>query len=229
MEGFVNFNQNNFDPNQLANQTSSVIMFVVVTDVSPSIYSFVDAMNTASEEVFMQELKNCHRKDDIIIENITFCEKVEFKSGFQPILNLQDDYLKVKPQGQGTALYQAVDEALKSAISYREDLENQGVDVRTCIFIITDGMDNSSSYGSLDSVKKIVNDLRTNEAWINSFTINMLGVGQESIFRKSCIDMNLDPNKMLSSIGTSAAEIRKQMGVISQSVSSSNANATVSF
>jgi uncharacterized protein YegL len=229
METFQNFNAQNFDPNSLANQTSTAIMCVVVTDVSPSISNYVDAMNTASRDVFMSELKNSHRKNDILIKNITFCEKVEHKSGFLPILNLQDDYLDVKPQGRGTALYQAVDEAVSHAVSYREDLEAQGIEVRTTIFIITDGEDNSSSLQSLNSIKAQINDLRSNEAWASTFTINMLGVGNEPTFRRACIDMGLNPDKCLSTIGATAKEIRTQMGVVSQSVSSSAGAATVNF
>ena len=229
MEGFVNFNQGNFDPNQLANQTSSVIMFSVVTDVSVSTRNFAKDMNLALKDLFMSELKNCHRKDDIVIQNITFGSKVTIKSGFMPILNLQDDYLEVDPSESATALYEGVETALKSSIAYREDLENQGVDVRSCIFIITDGDDNNSAFGTANKVKDIVNGLKSNESWINSFSINMLGVGKDSVFRQSCIDMGLDPNKMLSTIGTSSAEIRKQIGVISQSVSASQAGNGVSF
>ena len=228
-EGFVNFNNQNFDPNSLANQTSTVIMFGVVVDVSPSIYSYVDAMNTAAREVFMKELKGCHRKNDIVIKCVTFNENVEHKSGFTPILNLPDDYLDTVPSGHGTALYQAVLETLESVTKYREDLEDQGIEVRTSIFIITDGIDNSSSHSAPGKIKQMVQDLRSNEAWINSFTINMLGVGDRHTFERSCREMGLDPDKCLVAVGASGSEIRKQMGVVSQSVSSSSANSTISF
>ena len=135
---FQNYNTVNFDPTQVANLTSSVIQFIVVLDVSPSISDYVTDMNKATEELFMQEFKNSHRKDDIMLKCISFCEVVEDKSGFMPIVNLQDDYLKVHPKGRSTALYDAVLSSLEQTIKYREDLEDQGVDVRSCIFIITD-------------------------------------------------------------------------------------------
>lgn len=68
-----------------------------------------------------------------------------------------------------------------------------------------------------------------NEAWANSFTINMLGVGTDTNFRAACIEMGLDPDKCLSTVGTTAGEIRQKMGVVSQSVSSSTGSTTVSF
>jgi uncharacterized protein YegL len=230
MEGFQNFNNQNFDPNSLANMTSTVIMFLVINDVSPSIQSYASNMNMVAREVFMQELKNCHRKNDIVVKTITFCENVEHKSGFMPILNLPDDYLDVAPQGRGTALYDAVLQGLEQAIQYRKDLEDQGIEVRTAIFISTDGEDNSSNRDSAKKIKQLVEDLRRNEAWVSTFTINMLGVGHASYFQNACTEMGLDHTKCLVTIGNSASEIRKQMGVVSQSVSSSSAStATVNF
>jgi uncharacterized protein YegL len=229
MEGFQNFNTTNFDPNTLANQTSSAIMFIAVLDVSPSIYSFEDSMNTVLEDVFMKELKNSHRKDDIVIKAMTFCETVEHKSGFMPILNLDDDYLKIRNTGRGTALYQAVYEALKHAMEYRTDLEDQGIDCRTNICIVTDGRDNESGSDVPKKIKQLIQDLRANEAWASTFTITMIGVGQASYFEEACVEMGLDPKKVLTTIGTSASEIRKTMGVVSQSVSSSSASAVITF
>jgi len=228
-EGFVNYNNQNFDPNSLANQTSTVILFGVVVDVSPSISSYVTTMNTAAREVFMKELKNSHRKNDILIKCVTFCEKVDHKSGFTPILSLPDDYLDSAPVGGGTALYQAVFETLEAVVKYREDLENQGIEVRTNIFIITDGQDNSSPRGADRKIRDIIEGLRQNEAWANSFTITMLGVGQRQPFEEACKQMGLDPTKCLITVGQSGSEIRKQMGVVSQSVSSSSQAAAVNF
>ncbi len=230
MEGFQNFNNSqNFDPNSLANMTSTVIMFLVINDVSPSISSYAKEMNMISQEVFMKELKNCHRKSDIVIKTITFSDTVEHKSGFLPILNMGDDYLDVKPQGSGTALYDAVLQGLEHAIQYRKDLEDQGIEVRTAIFISTDGEDNSSSRGSATKIRNIIEDLRKNEAWASTFTINMLGVGNASYFTAACTQMGLDHSKCLVTVGNSATEIRKQMGVVSQSVSSSSGAAVVNF
>lgn len=57
----------------------------------------------------------------------------------------------------------------------------------------------------------------------------MLGVGKESIFRAACLEMGLDPDKCLSTVGTTAKEIRAKMGVVSQSVSNSSSTTQVSF
>lgn len=227
---FQNFNTQNFDPLSLANQTQSVIMCAFVSDVSPSISSYASAMTNALRDIVLGELRTCHRKDDIVIKSVAFCEKVTHRSGFSPVLSLPDHVLDVAPTGGGTALYQAVAETMEDVIAYRKDLEAQGIDVRTCVYITTDGEDNCDSKGSYAAkIRKMVDELRQNEAWVSSFTINMLGVGNDANFRAACVEMGLDPDKCLDQISTSAHDIRKHMGVVSQSISSSNAGAVVSF
>ena len=222
MEGFQNFNNQNFDPNQLAQQTSSVIMIAVVLDKSPSISNYVNDMNLAMRDIFMQELKSSHRASDIVIQCTEFNEAVTFKSGFQPLEHLADDYLAVKPSGNGTALFSAVIKTLTNISTYRTDLELQGIDVKTNVFIITDGQDNSSNRGDDIKVATFINDLKTNEAWANTFTFTMYGVGNDSSFTQSCKDMGLDPSKVLTTIGANAKDIRDMMGVMSRSASSSS-------
>lgn len=232
-EGYDSLGTVDFDPEDLANQTSSVIMFLVLIDCSSSVYNYVDSMNKTMEEVFMQELKKSHRANDIVVKCILFDSAVNHKSGFRPITALEDDYLKAHASGM-TLLYAAVNDGLDSAIKYRQDLELQGVDIRTNVFIVTDGDDTGGRFGDADMVKAgLVKDkietLRRNEAWSTSFTFTMLGVGRAADFKKSCVNMGLDPDKVLVNVSNSAEEIRKAMGVVSQSVSSSTGSATVTF
>lgn len=229
-EGFQNFNTQNFNPLTMANMTQSVILICLIIDVSPSISSYADAMNTAAREVFLDELRKCHRKDDIMIKCITFASEVKEKSGFAPITSIPDDYLDVVPEGRSTSLYEAVAKGLKSLIDYRTELEEQGVDVRSLAYIITDGEDNEDIGTYKKQVNGYVDQLRSNEAWASSFNINMLGVGRDTEFRGACQAMGLNPDKCLDKISNSAKEIRKHMGIISQSVSSSSNQGTgVSF
>lgn len=228
--GFQNFNASNFDPNSLANATSSVIMFGAALDISPSIEDYEDNMNMAMSDVFMHELKNSHRKDDIVISCATFNEDVQHRFGFMPIINLQNDSLNIKASGHGTAIYDAMLQVLENTMKYRESLEDQGIDVRSNICLITDGEDNSSNPNSAPKIKDIISNLRKNEAWAKSFTITVIGVGGKANYENACKTMGLDPKVCLVEVSTSADAIRKQMGVVSQSVSSSsNAAGPVSF
>lgn len=225
MEGFQNFNQN-FDPTTLANQTSDVIQIIVVEDISGSVDSFKDVMNSAMSDLFMKELKNSHRANDIVIKSIQFNNKVTHKSGFMPILNLSDDYLDIVSPNGLTALYDAVLEAIQHVQQYREDLESQGVNVRTCIFVVTDGADNSSDINSASKIKDAVEQMR--KAEVGMFNINVLGVGDESDFKSACLEMGLNPDLCLVTVNNTTKEIREKIGVVSKSISSSSAT-SVSF
>lgn len=72
-----------------------VILGTRANTVSAALDSATATMKEATTEVFFQELRNSHRKDDIVLQCITFAESVDFKSGFQPLANLDDNYLKV--------------------------------------------------------------------------------------------------------------------------------------
>lgn len=227
-EGFINYaGAGNFDPNSLANMTSTCIMFVVINDNSSSVRSYASDMNKIERDLFLNELRNSHRKDEILVKVINFSDTVKHRSGFQPILSVPDDYFDVNPNGM-TALYDAVLEGLEQSIEYRKQLELQGIECRTALFISTDGDDNSSDNDAPKKISKLIGDLRKNEAWASSFTINMLGVGDSADFENACKEMGLDHTKCLVTINNSSAEIRKQLGVVSQSITSGNA-ATVNF
>ena len=230
MEGYDNIGFDNFDPDALAQQTSEVILFTTVIDTSGSIYGYVDAMNNATRDLFMKELSGSHKADQIVVKSLEFNDSVIHKSGFMPIKNLPSDYLEVKNAGGMTALYQGVLEAYENLESYRNDLEDQGIVCKSNIFIVTDGSDNSSPRDAAAKVKAKIEELRKNESWVNTFTITMLGVGPDTkMFEKSCREMGLDPSKCLVTTADPSKDIRKVMGVVSQSVSSSNQAQVVSF
>lgn len=229
-EGYDAFDSGNFDPDDILNSTSSVTLFTIVFDRSGSVSSFLKTMNDAMQELFMVELKNSHKAQEIMIKLITFDDVVEHKSGFRPITTLPNDYLEVPNTGGSTALYKATLEAFEHMEQYRKDLEDQGADVRSNIFIMTDGGDNACYNRENEKVKAHVEALKQNEAWINSFTVTVLGVGSyRQTFENACTEMGLDHTKCLVTTGTAAKDIRNVMGVVSQSVSSSTAATGVTF
>lgn len=231
MEGYQNFSQDDFDPDVIANQTAEVTQFIVMLDHSSSMADKVTSMNTVTTSILMQELKNCHKAPQIFIKAIDFASSITHRSGFLPIVDLPDDYFEVKNPRGTTALYEAVDEAFQHVSKFRTDLENQGVEVKTCIFVVTDGEQWPSNISAMNAVKDHVAALRKNEAWASTFTINVLGIGDDTnMFRTACIDMGLNPDLVLSVATADVKDIRQKMGVVSQSVSSSsNSGTKVSF
>lgn len=214
--GGFGFGSGNFDPLDILTNTSTVKLMSLNVDVSPSIEDYVDQMNQEMH-TFLDQMKKSHHGADLVLDLTTFTHTVQRQFPFKPILNVDNSEVTVKPQGRATALYQATYESLREHISYRKQLEQNGGQVKSVFFIVTDGLDNVS--GSMaDEVKKLLKEIRSNE-W--EFDIFMFGVGKRSDFEKSCLEMGLNPQTCLTT-----GNMKEMITVLSQSVSSSTNNVT---
>jgi uncharacterized protein YegL len=215
-----NLNFNNFDPNDI--QVEETINAVFVVDVSPSISTYAKDLNHAFND-FTQTMQKSHVAEQLMVSIVTFNEKVEVVSGFQPIKQIPT--MTFKPSGGGTALYQATAQGLKIAIDYRTNLEASGVTAKTLVFVITDGEDNSSNV-SAKQVKDKIADILSQEQNAFSFTTILFGVGSATSFEQAQKDMGI---QHIAKVGTSGAEIRKMIAFISQSISQTAGNNQISF
>ncbi|MDX2306512.1 MAG: hypothetical protein NW226_27125 [Microscillaceae bacterium] len=215
-----NLSYNNFNPEDI--QVDETINAVFVVDISPSITTYVKDLNHAFND-FTLTMQKSHVADQLMVSIVEFNEKVHVKSGFQPIKQIpQTNFV---PSGAGTALYQATAQGLEMAINYRQNLEASGVMTKTLIFIITDGMDNSSSL-TAGQVKNKIQDILKQEQNAFSFTTILFGVGDAFTFESAQKEMGI---QHLAKVGTSGAEIRKMINFISQSISNTAGNNQISF
>lgn len=215
-----NLTYNNFNPDEI--QVEETINAVFVVDISPSIESYVNDLNNAFND-FTATMQKSHVAEQLLVSLVEFNEKVSIKSGFQPIKQIP--VMQFQPSGKGTALYQATYQALHLATDYRNNLEASGVVAKTLIFIITDGMDNSSSV-SASKVKKTLQDILQKEQNAFSFTTILFGVGSAAEFSKAQKDMGI---QHLAKVGTTGAEIRKMINFISQSITNTSQNQQITF
>jgi uncharacterized protein YegL len=133
--------------------------------------------------------------------------------------------MQFTPSGGGTALYDASLAGLKNALSYRNTLLTSGVQTKTLIFIITDGEDNSSSCTAAE-VKKQLDAVMANEQNAYSVSTVLFGVGSAANFRRAQQEMGINH---LATVGTSGADIKKMIGFISRSISSTAGNQALVF
>ena len=205
---------NNFDPEDI--QVEETINAVFVVDVSPSIGSYVNELNNAFND-FVQTMQQSHVHDRLFVSVVEFDDNVRVRSGFQPIVGVP--VTNFVPQGRGTALYDAVASGIKNAIDYRENLENTGINVKTLVFVITDGEDNSSAGNAAQAIKDKLADIKANEANAFSFTTILFGVGNSNSFERAQQNMGIEH---LAKVGQTGAEIRKMISFISSSISKSS-------
>lgn len=224
--GTGGFNIGNFDPSQI--QEDEVILAAIAMDISPSVGGFEKDLNEAFK-VFVEEMQQSHVADKLMVKVITFNEKIEEKTGFMPIRNIDPKTFIFKACGSGTALYDAAKKALESTIDYRTHLEATGVAVKALVFAITDGDDNSSANGNKhgEAVAALVDNIAKEERNIFSFETMLFGIGNNTrTFTESQQEMHF---KHLAVVGTSGEEMRKMIGFISASVSKSSSNQPIAF
>ncbi len=215
----MGLNFTNFDPANI--QVSETINVVFVIDKSGSVISYVDDLNNVLNE-FLHELQKSHVSDRVMASVIEFSDKVEVKSAFHPLVDIDD--FNIRPCGM-TNLYGATLAGLENALAYKEEQENNGLTAKTLVFIITDGCDNQGV--NPDLVKQKINEIYKNEMNSFSFSVIMFGLGNETEFDSAREAMGIKP-EMLAKLGTSAKELRKMVGFISSSVSSSAAGNSIS-
>ena len=215
-----NLNFNNFNPEDI--QVEETINAVFIVDVSPSISTYVNDLNHAFND-FTETMQKSHVAEQLMVSIIEFNQKVMVKSGFQPIKQIPNT--QFQPSGAGTALYQAVDKGLDLALDYRQNLEASGVMAKTLLFVITDGMDNSSKVQA-KQVKSKLEKILSQEQNAFSFTTILFGVGNAARFEDAQKAMGL---QHIAKVGTTGAEIRKMIAFISQSISSTAGNQQISF
>lgn len=213
----VNFNggTGNFNIDDV--QSDEVINAVFVIDESPSIRRYESEMNAALND-FIQTMQQSHVADNLFVSTVTFTHEIEVASGFQPIANIPVADYKARPGA--TALYDATKVGLRNALDYRESLELTGVSVKTLLFVITDGDDNSSDYSSATAVKDMHDEIMKKEVNAFGFSSIMFGVGTDSDFEDARNAMGI---QHLAKVGTTGKEMRKMIDLISSSVSSASA------
>jgi uncharacterized protein YegL len=209
----IHLDFHNFAPDQI--QVEETINAVFVIDVSPSIGSYEVDLNAAFND-FVQTMQQSHIHDRLLVSIVEFDERVRIRSGFQPIINVP--VTNFRAQGSGTALFDGVAAGVKNAMDYRVSLEQTGINVKTLVFVITDGQDNSSSI-SPKNIKNTLDDILATESNAFSFTTIMFGVGPEAYFKKAKEDMGF---QHLAVVGNTGKEIKKMISFISSSISKSS-------
>lgn len=221
--GTGGFNIGNFDPSSI--QEDEVILMAIVMDVSPSIQSFEKDLNE-NFKALIEELQQSHVSSKIMVKVIDFNEVVTERTGYIPITQVDPKTFIFKASGGSTALVDAAKKAVEATVDYRTHLEATGINVKTLVFVITDGAENSSKAKFAD-VAAILDNINKEERNVFSFETILFGIGNNSReFEDAQKNLHF---KHLAVVGQSAKEIRKMIGFISASVSKSNSNAPISF
>lgn len=210
---FNNFKVEDVDVEEAINMT-------IVLDNSGSIYDCIDELNKNVQDM-IDVFQKSHHAPKIFVQIIKFGSKIEVVNGFQPIGQLKSHTFEANMGS--TRLYDSVHEALVNAMNYSNSLEASGVLTKTFVYVITDGDDTDSKRDTADKIKALIDGIRKDERKSSNFLSILFGIGSTGSFQDAKDAMGF---QQLYQVGTSAAEIRKMIGIISASVSSATAAGT---
>ncbi|MDQ2731732.1 MAG: hypothetical protein M3Y56_08745 [Armatimonadota bacterium] len=149
-------------------------LVTIANDVSPSVQAFVPEMERTLGEI-VKACKLSPRADNLLIRLVTFSSGMDETHGFKLLEGCKlQDYANVLRIGSATALYDAAENVVSATTAYGQQLTDADFGVNAIVFVITDGMDNASSFG-IGEVKRALAKAVQSEA-LESLVSILVGV-----------------------------------------------------
>jgi uncharacterized protein YegL len=147
----------------------------LIVDTSGSVDAYAREMEKAIQEI-VNACKLSPRADNLMIRFVTFNDQMEEIHGYKLLENCNlSDYDGVLNCGGMTALYDASENAVLSAVDYAKSLTENDFAVNSIVFFVTDGCDNRSAVSEA-AVKKALESAVQSEATESMVSI-LIGVG----------------------------------------------------
>jgi hypothetical protein len=153
---------------------SEYTLALIIADVSSSVIDFRDEIEACVKRI-VGACRDAPRADNLMLRTVMFNTRVDEYHGFKPLMDCSpDDYNGSIQPGGMTALYDATHNGLESVISYGKTLVESDYDCNAIVVVVSDGMDNSSTYGP-EQVKNILSQAMKDENLESLVTI-LVGV-----------------------------------------------------
>jgi uncharacterized protein YegL len=147
-------------------------LITIALDVSGSVHEYKDKL----EEMVRIIVNTCRSHataEKIMVRVITFNSNLEEIHGFKELMDIDESIYQFHPAGM-TALYDAVYSSVGATITYGESLISQNFDANADVYIITDGLDNSSTMTPTE-IKKLI-DSSIQKEQIESIRTFLIGL-----------------------------------------------------
>jgi len=146
----------------------------IAVDASSSVQSFESEINKSIQEI-VKACRHSPRADNLMLRLLAFANDLHEIHGFKPLSECNvDDYASaVHPAGM-TALYDAGCNLMQSVSQYGKSLSENDFSVNAILFVITDGMDNRSTF-TPHSVAQALKDAVKSES-LESVVSILIGV-----------------------------------------------------
>lgn len=135
----------------------------MIVDTTGSVDSFANEL-LAATKMIVETCRRSPRVDNLLLRLTTFNEHVTEVHGFKPLADIDpDQYEPYEPTGM-TALYDATLDGVAATIHYANMLVQQGFSCNAIVWVVTDGIDNSSRNARPADIAKAVREARQGEA-----------------------------------------------------------------
>lgn len=166
------------------------------------------------------------RSENLLVRVVFFSshvgESIREVHGFIPLSAIDPASYKPKANG-GTPLLDAIYSSVGASLAYGQELYHKGqMRVNSIVFVVTDGMENTSSVGR-GEVERLIKRTReaVSEETLDSAMTILIGFGSnDNVLRKLASDVGLD--QYVAAGDATAARLAKLAQWISRSVSSTS-------
>lgn len=200
----------------------------VVVDISGSVGGFKNELEKCLKTI-LGSCQKAPRAENLLSRLVAFNGSVSEIHGFRQLADIDpNEYDNALFPSGNTALYDAVLSSLEATGVYGEQLASQEFLANGVVYVITDGMDNSS-YSTPNGIKKAIDKIRKDEN-LESIAVILIMVGAsdpmaaadlEKFRKQADITQFVDLTDLFTKTSPEAA-LAKLAGYVSKSVSSTS-------
>lgn len=195
---------------------SEYTLVTVVLDVSGSVYSYKKELEEALKSI-VKACKYSPRANNLMLRVVYFNQNLDEVHGFKLFQDINpDDYIgTINPSGL-TALYEATGSSLSAMNQYGKDLVDNDFAVNGILFVVTDGMDNSSNFYTPQKIAKDVEKARGSESMESILTL-LIEIGDDNMLDDFAKEGKFDKHEKIQN--ATAKTLAKLAEFISKSIS----------
>lgn len=212
------------DPETIQDLEDEYTIVCIAEDVSPST-EMLRSLMCEGKKLINLACKKAPRVAKLMTRFTKFGSRIEEDHGFKPVKDIDEDkYTPSSTIGSSTCLYDAIFDAVASVEHYADILDKSDIGSNAIIFIMTDGMDNSSSVGHQTILDKL-EEIKMKEI-LESVKIILIGFNdpkssysnQIAQYLQEVTD-NLHLDQYIDVGGLTPEQAAKVFGFVSQSIS----------
>lgn len=198
-------------------EATEYTLVTIILDISGSLSGMEDDL-LKMEQAVVEACQKNPRSENLMVRLIHFNESLDEVHGFKTLASIDPSkYDRPDPAG-GTALFDAAYSGIGATLAYASQLRQSDFEVNGAVYVITDGMDNSSSV-SPAMIADLISKAKKQEE-IESMITVLIGMGSQNSPYLDHFKADANLTQFVSMGDVTASKLAKLAGFISKSISS---------